>query len=401
MCGIPDESSSIWNCERAIGAKKVIVFGAGLVGEKFVYQYYDEVTIYCFWDNNKTGKCLGYPIRKPEFHNKCFIIVAADAYLEIRSQLIRMGYDEFEDFIPHQLYKKKMTVVYGNCHMGMIRRYLECSKEFTSKYGIYPFPLIQKIKDMDIEYQSILRHCSLFLHQSVRSENEYGENYSSEKILQYVDKSCRIISVPNLYGMPKYLFPQTDWEHNWYRGAIKPFQIDINVVSWLCNGWSKEDIMNAIFVQGGVYAEAEIKNMWENFKAKLQEREKEWDIKISDYILENYKREKLFCDRGHITSRMAREIALRILEFMEYKRDISVELQGMDTREIPVYKDVKQALGLKFEDNVIRKKSIGVMSINNREMSGEEYIDQLCKITEFCLKQEGVKKMESRTCAEL
>lgn len=371
--------------------KRIIVFGAGTMGEKFVYQYYNEIPIHCFWDNNKTGECFGYPIRKPEYKKECFIIVAAIAYLEIRRQLIHMGYQEFEDFIPSAIYKKKMAVAYGNCHMGIIRHYLECSREFTLEYDFYPFPLIQDIKDMDIECQDILRHCNLFLHQSIRKNNVYGECYSSERMIKYVEKSCSIISVPNLYGMPKYLFPQIDSGHDWYRGNFRPFQIDENVVSWLKDGKSREFMMNTMFRNGGVYSETEILNMWENFKCKLKEREREWDIKISDYILQNHKKEKLFCDPNHITSSMAKEIALRILEYMGYKKDISIELKGMDSREIPVYIDIKKALGLEFEDTVIRKYSTGDMSLNNREMNMKEYIDQLCKVTEFCILQEELK----------
>lgn len=388
MCGIVGGNSDGLG---EMDTKKIIVFGAGMMGEKFVYQHHNEIAIHCFWDNNKTGECLGFPVRKPEFHKNCFIIVAAAAYLEMRRQLIHMGYQEFEDFIPSQLYKKKMAVAYGNCHIGIIKRYLECSREFTLEYDFYPFPLIQEIKDMDIEYQDILQYCDLFLHQSVRKDNVYGENYSSGKMLQYVGKSCRIISVPNLYGMPKYLFPQIDRGHDWYKGSFRPFQIDSNVVLWLRNGKSREDIMNDIYVRGGVYEKTEILNMWDNFKVKLQEREQEWDIKISDYILKNYKREKLFCDLNHITGRLAKEIASRILEYMGYKKDISVDLLGMDSREIPVYKDVKDALGLEFEDAIIRKYTVGFMSINNREMDLEEYIEQLCSVTEFYLKQEDLE----------
>ena len=372
--------------------KKIIVFGAGTMGEKFVYQYCDEITIHCFWDNNKTGECLGYSIQKPKFHKGSFIIVAVTDYMEIRRQLIQMGYHEFEDFIPSKIYKKKLAVAYGNCHMGIVKRYLECSREFTLEYGFYPFPLIQEIKDMDIECQDILRHCELFLHQSIRKNNVYGESYSSELMLKEVGKSCRVISIPNLYGMPKYLFPQIDVGHDWYKGSFRPFQIDRNVVSWIKNGKSKEYMISRIFRYGGVYSRTEILNMWENFKAKLQEREQEWDIKISDYILQNYKKEKLFCDPNHITSRTAKEIASRILEYMGYKKDISIELNGMDTREIPVYIDVKKALGLKFEDDVIRKYSTGDMALNNREMDTKEYIDQLCMVTGFCMFQEGLEQ---------
>ena len=45
--------------------KDIIIFGAGKIGEKFIYQYFDKVDIDCIWDNKKEGEFLGYQIKKP------------------------------------------------------------------------------------------------------------------------------------------------------------------------------------------------------------------------------------------------------------------------------------------------------------------------------------------------
>lgn len=372
-----------------MNTKKVIVFGAGKTGEKFVYQNFNKVSIHCFWDNHKTGSFLGYQIEKPSGGRNYFIIVASIFYLEIREQLMRMGYHEFSDFIPVQIFKKKVAIAYGNCHMNAIKLYLECHREFSLEYGFYPLPMIQTLKNRKLEYEMIFKHCDLFFHQSIRKDNVYGKEYSSEQMLQYVSGRCRVISLPNLYGMPKYLFPQLEVHRRWQQGALCPFFIDSNVVAWLNNGVSKEIIINYI-ANGGVYTKDEILSMWEMFKLKLGKREQEWDIKISDYILENYKKERLFCDINHITSKMAREIAIRILEYMGYQEKILLELPIMDDMETVIYRDVKEALELEFEDDIIRKHSFGAVSLNNCEMSLDEYVDQLCQFTQFCIKR-GVK----------
>lgn len=90
--------------------REVVIFGAGRKGEQFVYQYFDKVNINCFWDNTKNGELLNYPIKKPESHKNYFIIVATVFYLEIREQLMWMGYCEFRDFIPYQIFQKN-----GDC----------------------------------------------------------------------------------------------------------------------------------------------------------------------------------------------------------------------------------------------------------------------------------------------
>ena len=95
--------------------QSVIIFGAGNTGEKFAYKYFNQIKICCFWDNQKTGEFLGYPVYRPERNSQKIIIVASNAYFEIRAQLIDMGYEEFHDFIPFQIFRKKMALPYG-CH---------------------------------------------------------------------------------------------------------------------------------------------------------------------------------------------------------------------------------------------------------------------------------------------
>ena len=154
--------------------REVIVFGAGKTGEQFIYSHFGDIKINCFWDNQKTGELLGYQILKPQSGKQIFIIVAAISYLEIRRQLTQMGYHEFTDFIPYQIFGKKMVVAYGNCHMEVVKVYLERNKEFASNYGFYPLPMVQQMKDMPWDFGNVLRRCVLFFHQSIRRDNLYG-----------------------------------------------------------------------------------------------------------------------------------------------------------------------------------------------------------------------------------
>jgi len=216
-----------------VSDKEIVIFGAGKLGEKIAYQCLGKVHISCYWDNKREGELLGYQIKKPEIQKKCFIIVATMSYFEIREQLIQMGYCEFEDFIPYQIFQKKMAIMYGNCHAAAIKEYLERHKRFAAEYGFYPFPSICDIKKFKGEYHSILQKCDLFLHQAIRKKNKYGEEYSSENMLWHLNGNCEIVAIPNLYGRPKYLFPQfgrIDREDIWRGQVFYPFYTDSNVV---------------------------------------------------------------------------------------------------------------------------------------------------------------------------
>ncbi len=367
--------------------KSNIIFGAGSRGEKFLIQYYNVVEVRGVFDNQKTGSFHGYPISRPCYMKNVFIIVAVEsalAYMGIRKQLIELGYKEFEDFIPYTVFNKKIALAYGNCHMEAIRKFLECNKEFSKQYGFYPFPGICDLNS-DVEYETILPHIDFFLHQSIRQDNRYGEEFSSCYMLNKLSKKCETISLPNLYGLPKCFFPQLDVEIKYKSEAYPYFIMDRNVVQWLKEGKTVEEITNNILK--GVYCENEILDQWERFKEKLFLRESEWDVKISDYILGNYQEEKLFCDMNHISAKLAKEIANRVLHYIGIQTEIVQYPIGMDALETFIYPDVRKALGLKFEEKIIRQFSLGA-SCSGYEMDFKEYIEQICSYTVFVLKDE-------------
>ena len=70
---------------------------------------------------------------------------------------------------------------------------------------------------------------------------------------------------------------------------------------------------------------------------------------------------------------------------MKYKEKLSVELPLLDGLETVVYQDVKEALGLEFEEELLRKY-VRSRSLDNYEMNVEEYVRQLCRYTKFWMK---------------
>lgn len=355
----------------------LVLFGAGIEGEKFLRHFWNDISFKYVMDNKKKGLFYNLIIKEPKYEENIFIIVTSYRYyFEIRKQLIELGYREFIDFIPMSLYKKKMAVAYGNCHMGLVKMYLERHKEFSADYGFYPLPEIQMLGD-DFPLKDILPFTKLLLHQSVREDNRFGYEFSSNNIIAMMPQDCIIISCPNLYGLPKCFFPQ-----------LELFEDKINMFSLFCSykeknieylvraGVSKEIIKNKL-QSGGVYTKNEIVLLWEEFKNKLVTREKQWDIKISDYIFEKYKTEKLFNDTWHITTKLGREISNRIIKYMGYHNfEIPIIIPSSDYNEVFIYQDVKDALGLEFEEKTIRNYSRNV-SYTNADMDLDGYVDEL------------------------
>ena len=124
--------------------------------------------------------------------------------------------------------------------------------------------------------------------------------------------------------------------------------------------------------------------MWETAIKKVEMREKEWDIKILNYILLNQRKQKLFCDINHIASGTALEIVNRILRYMGYSDGLACERAFMDSLETIVYTDVREALGLEFDKKYIRKWGFD-NAVYPYEMDEEEYIEQMSQYIRFYL----------------
>lgn len=354
-----------------------IIFGADASGENCIYQMDKKIRIKGFFDNRKKGEFHGYRIQVPIYNKDYFILVAITNYFAARNQLLEIGYEEFADFCPYNMFGKKMVVMYGNCHVGAIKEYIERNVEFEKQYGIYPFPEIQQLIKT-FSFEKIISKCDVLVYQPIREQNTYGSAFASNTILKYCKEDCYTISVPNLYGLAKCFFPSLIPVGR-LTGIRNLFHYDVNVINWMKEEKTKKE-MKKMIERGGVYKPEYIQDEWNRFLDKMFSRETEWDVKISDYILKNYKTKKLFSDSWHISSILAKEISVRLLNLLDIKADIPYTLPIMDGLEAFIYEDVKKALQLEFTEKYIRvfckERVMGKM-----DMDMEEYLNQLINFT--------------------
>lgn len=357
--------------------KKLIIFGSGKVATRFLVN--ERLNIDGVFDNNKVGdRFWNITITRPMYNSQYYIIIAtqnAFVYGEIKKQLCALGYTEFNDFIPYTIYKKKLAVAYGNCHMSAVKSYLEQEEMLQNIYGFYPLLPIQNIEDIQ-EHDQVFERADLFLYQPIRKENRYGECYVSINILPKVSKKAKCIAIPNLYGMPGCLFPQLERPSD-VNELFCMFNngVDIKIYESFKNGMDVDAINHRIMF-GGFYSDEEIQEGWNEFIDKLIQREQQWDIKISDYILDNYKTEKLFAEPWHIMPILAREIAQRTLYALGIKTNIDYLIESdLDIYEVFIYEDVKRALGIEYTEKYIRKSRFAIEN-NPRgdRMSIEDYL---------------------------
>lgn len=99
------------------------------------------------------------------------------------------GAVEFEDFVWMQDLGKKVAILYGNCHMDVLEKYLMNNPYFYSEYVIkrklVNFMSINEPSDEETE------SCDLLLCQDIREGNELGVLSADELIKKHL---------PNVYA---------------------------------------------------------------------------------------------------------------------------------------------------------------------------------------------------------
>lgn len=360
--------------------ENIVLFGTGSKAEQFYIEFNTKVNIIMCLDNRPNKDYFhGIKICEPNKENVSlgYVVVASSFYLEISEQLISYGLNEFDDFNCSDCYNKKISVLHGNCHMDVVKQYLKSSQEFDKVYGIYPNPLIQNNKQGYIK-ENILNHCDLFIHQDIRTNNAYGYKLSDEYILGKLPEKAIKITMPNLFGLGYGFFPQYFInDHNPSLNDDKNGMFpngDININNFIKAGLNISDIIYKIN-SNEIYSEVEVVDNFESSIHKIKEREKNWDIKILDFILYSYKKYKLFYDVGHPTNIIMKEISKQILinlglNYNDIKSDLC-----MNQHEDPVYPCVGKYLNLDWVENeIIRVNSPKKM--NSNVMDIIEYIKQ-------------------------
>lgn len=378
--------------------KDIILYGTGLDGEKFFYRSKGHYKIvYCIDQRKRNAAFHGIPVfhleeKVQELKNHLVVVAATDnTWKEIRKILINKGLQEFSDFINAKMIGKKIAVVYGNCHMRALCEYLQSNYFFQKDYYIsYHY-----IGEYECPDSAELTVCDVLISQDIQKNNEFHMP-GADTLCRQLGKKARKIIVPNLYGcnlfFPQCYFPADDQLHR-HLGVdaidsdtydtIKAQGVRVIVESIgkrdcyidesYKKGYSVEDIRKHI-TDDIIWDEEEIRQNFSHQMMKFKEREKKCDIIISDYIERFYQQMQLFYEPFHPTETVIAEKGRKILELLRIPQDEEIPLRRfMGAMEMPVYGCVKKALGLQFEQKILRRGCS--TTLNSQPESLEEYIE--------------------------
>lgn len=315
-------------------------------------------------------------VKKDFLFNSKIIIAASDKeYRSKKRKLESLGYREFDDFIGYRWYGKKLCVINANCYMYFIKRYLNDNSEFRQVYGIYPNPPIHDNSDGCID-DNVLRHTDLFIHQNIRPDNIFGSKFADEYTLNRLKPGCRVISIPNFVGMLDGFYPTVSKKTFENANGETMFFSD-----WLIDeaydkyGNNIDNIM--YYVASYNFDQTEVLNRFNAMVNKWLEREKNWDLKITDFILENFQTKYLFEDATHPADLLQNEICRRLAALIGVA-DVNHEkiYQMGCCMELFMWPQIKNILGIKWRKDKIRINTTDFCYHDNQPITIRQYIQE-------------------------
>ena len=293
-----------------------------------------------------------------------------------------------------------MVIVYGNCHTLVISNMLESSSDFNKGYYILHIKRIQDIKDTSYLYSDFFGKCDVFIHQSIRLGNRYGDELASLRIIERLKPDCRVISIPNVYHLATCFFPQYNEAEEFIKKGNTFFFRDSIIDSHMGNFFKTISYSLKDYFSDRTWDEVYIREEFDKFIAKVRKREVDWDIKVSEYLLNNYQRCKLFYDPNHPTNEFLGYVSIKLLNMLlgrtyDYQENLTCDL-CLDSIEMPICNSVVKALQLNWRDCSIRT-SYPCTNLAPIRMGYRTYVIEYMALYWTLKSSKGVRKFCSKS----
>jgi hypothetical protein len=252
---------------------------------------------------------------------------------------------------------KLKALFIGNCQNGGLRNFLSFSQQFHNMFDTKWYANWQLIESQSSIPMKDVQEADLFVYQPLRPEHGcYSTDPTVEgSIGYYVKDECIKITHPYVFSSAFWPIVQAGKNQNRWFGN-EPIDKLIN------GGFSKSEVLDLFFNNK---IDWEYKKRFKQSIGILKGKESITDIKISDFIEENFKNQLLFLIPQHPTSIIFLNLANQVLERLNMKK--------LDESIIKTIND------LEIEDSIYDSKSkmfpLHESVINDFELNfGKEYL---------------------------
>lgn len=389
--------------DHMIHSKRIVIYGTGNTGKEFYNKFKNKLPIYACTSSEENPqsienmKVISY---REIDKGKDFLVICSVSYQQIKKKLLLDGYELYNDFCRSNIFEglysaqsqnKRIVIGVGQCEIREICETLSQINQFSQNFEVFYFDERKVCGHGDkfelTEYwecQPLLNMADYLLKPSVFNSDAV-EGFG--KLLQWLRQECQIINV-SLFDFDSY-WPQdiaSRRELSKYY-IVKPgtkinafANRDQCIERFVDEKYSVKQIIDKIVSLDFFDKDIVIKNHLRSIKrAKLTDRTA--DIKVSEFIENQYNVCKLYCDRGHFNEVLLKEYVKEILvklnhgKGIEELRDLSLNVMFQRINELPIYPCTAHILKLEWITEDTKYRMVAYDDI--KLVTFNEYMERL------------------------
>ena len=248
------------------------------------------------------------------------------------------------------VFKMKNCLLYGNCQIEPLQYILKNNSNFASNYQFIELEPVHLLTENDVEdLETKIARTDLFIYQLVSDNYQGIEQFGTDFLCNSLPSEAKKIAIPGAYftGYHPATINLKDGEGN---KITEPCDYhDVNLLYLFDRGKTVTETI-AIIQEVDFYQAEYVFNNLQATLDELRRRETELDISISDFIIQNYQKQKLLHTINHPGVVLLNYLADEILELLELPRSDKIpDYEVLDFTAFPIYPSVAKALKLDFE----------------------------------------------------
>lgn len=274
------------------------------------------------------------------FNAETFSIKYFNNYLDFNDENIKIFHQSklLSELVKNKNNTDKLQILsFTNCQGMMLINCLKTLNLFNKYFNcIY----IQNYENMNdekrLEFNNLLKNIDIFLYQPVRDIH----SNNSKDILNLLPERTKKISMPYIYC-------------NWYWLFNIIWDETINKLHVIHHNINKEQIK---YILENNIINFELEERMEKSLNILSEKELNLDIKVCEFIKNNYKKKRLFFNKNHFTKPVILFITNKFLELLDINIRINEDIHlGIYNSNvfIPITSYIKKILHLEFQEDSI------------------------------------------------
>lgn len=406
---------------------KIVIWGTSKIAQRAFYLYRERYNIAGFIDNNENGgTLLGKNIyrlsnlNKLIFEEKALIVIADERWLGLSKWMFKNGYKFLDHFIISDLFEytsinvdivlrlglsdselsayflrakknKKGFLIFGNCQVGVIKEYLIANERFNQEMILISIPEIHRFRadNISIVDNSILyQYVDILAIMKISPSNRIHPKFATDEFLKKIKPECQVIIIPNLWFTG--YFPQMKKENDVnvlmdvFPNGFSKYG-DTVLEQYLQKGLKSDEILKIIH-KNETFTKEQIADAFQKALENVKEIDSHTDIKIGEWLTENYHKDILFYCPNHPKNYVLKEVTSRILRYLKlytleekivYKKEkILDSRESLKITTCSVYPDILHYLQLDYlADTLTYNPGCAVI---DETMNFDDYIILYC-----------------------